>query len=431
MISLQSSSNGTSSQKKKITFHDEKSKFLQVNWVKTLIIESFSLAASNTKSVRDVFGIESDKSTKPKTVERPVNNPPVQDSPKSMSGRKRNPVTFDDDGDDLLAGLDKPKSQSKKPSSSLMDSLFGDSKGASDSKKTDKKEFVLDDKYKTGAAAKDTKPASSGGLGSTSAGKEDSSGLFGASGGRRGRRAGAATLEKKPPADFDEDKLFAGTSLASNPNAGAPPPPSPQVPVQAPAPQPAAQPQSAQPSWLQIGGGTQTATTQQQPGAPQSQIPQASQQLVQVYQQQLEQMQGLERQQQDQFQRDLEEQRRHMEAKQTEHRQLLDQQRNMCQEQVKMMQEKQSSIMKQQQQQAELLMKSIQTQMESELRMKSELVRNQLHLLAEIQSQNPESVLDMNEIMGQLQKTMGRGQISVKTGLTPAEDGNEVVTREK
>ena len=53
--------------------------------------------------------------------------------------------------------------------------------------------------------------------------------------------------------------------------------------------------------------------------------------------------------------------------------------------QVQAMQEKQSSIMRQQQTQSEMLMKQIQAQMESEIRLKSDLVRNQLRIMTEIQ----------------------------------------------
>ena len=68
------------------------------------------------------------------------------------------------------------------------------------------------------------------------------------------------------------------------------------------------------------------------------------------------------------------------------------------------MQDRQATILKQQQVQAEMLMKQIQTQMESELRMKSDLVRNQLSIIGEIQMQNPEEVLDMKSLLSKVQQ---------------------------
>ena len=68
------------------------------------------------------------------------------------------------------------------------------------------------------------------------------------------------------------------------------------------------------------------------------------------------------------------------------------------------MQDRQATILKQQQVQAEMLMKQIQTQMETELRMKSDLVRNQLSILGEIQMQNPEEVMDMKSLLSQVQQ---------------------------
>ena len=42
--------------------------------------------------------------------------------------------------------------------------------------------------------------------------------------------------------------------------------------------------------------------------------------------------------------------------------------------------------------------------MESEMRMKSDLVRNQLNVLTELQVQNPTDTIDINGIMEKLQK---------------------------
>jgi RecJ-like exonuclease len=69
------------------------------------------------------------------------------------------------------------------------------------------------------------------------------------------------------------------------------------------------------------------------------------------------------------------------------------------------MQDRQSSILMQQQTQTEMLMKQIQAQMESELRSKSELVRNQLSILTEIQ--NPQESIDLQGLLSQVQQTTG------------------------
>jgi hypothetical protein len=71
------------------------------------------------------------------------------------------------------------------------------------------------------------------------------------------------------------------------------------------------------------------------------------------------------------------------------------------------MQDRQSSILMQQQTQTEMLMKQIQAQMESELRSKSELVRNQLSILTEIQMQNPQESIDLQGLLSQVQQTTG------------------------
>ena len=77
------------------------------------------------------------------------------------------------------------------------------------------------------------------------------------------------------------------------------------------------------------------------------------------------------------------------------------------------MQDRQSSILMQQQSQTEVLMKQIQAQMESELRAKSELVRNQLTILTEIQMQNPQESLDMKGLLDQVQQSAGVTKMSV------------------
>ena len=82
----------------------------------------------------------------------------------------------------------------------------------------------------------------------------------------------------------------------------------------------------------------------------------------------------------------------------------MEQQRNMVQDQAILIQDRHASMLKQQQMQSETLLKQIQSQMESEMRMKNDLVRNQLSVLAELQMQNPTDTIDINGIMEKLQK---------------------------
>ena len=133
-------------------------------------------------------------------------------------------------------------------------------------------------------------------------------------------------------------------------------------------------------------------------------------------------MQDLERRQQGEFERDLEGQKRMLESKQQEHRMALEQQRNLAQDQVRAMQERQSSILIQQQTQTEVLMKQIQAQMESELKTKSELVRNQLTILTEIQMQNPHESLDMKGLLDQVQQSVGMTKMSAPSAGNPNRD---------
>ena len=49
-------------------------------------------------------------------------------------------------------------------------------------------------------------------------------------------------------------------------------------------------------------------------------------------------------------------------------------------------------------------MRQIQGQMESELRIKSDLVRNQLQIMSEIQMQNPEQVIDMETLLNDIKE---------------------------
>ena len=64
---------------------------------------------------------------------------------------------------------------------------------------------------------------------------------------------------------------------------------------------------------------------------------------------------------------------------------LLDQQRSMAREQMKLLQEKQALALQTQQAQSQMLMKQLQSRMESEMKMKTELARNQMQILAEVQ----------------------------------------------
>ncbi|XP_059099177.1 fas-binding factor 1 homolog isoform X1 [Tigriopus californicus] len=394
-----------------------------------------------SKSVRDIFGIEkkpkSQIQSEPKPSPTPVQTTtdevkdrvPAMDRPTSGRRRNPNPVTFDDDVDDLLGDSgSKPAPPSKpsagpkpsaKPSSSFMDDLFG-KKEPSEKTTEPKKEFTLEPKYKTGldASAKSKPKADTFEL-STKA--EPKLGSISDRG--RRRREGAPSLAPtKPALDLDNDEaLFKGTSWASKPptTSATPlvqPPPSVQMPTQS-APVQSAPIQSApmpietQPlPWMQ-GNVTvpHVAPVPTVASVPQISEPNpVNQQVIQAYQHQLQQMQELERQQQEQFQRDLEEQRRLLQSKQNEHKAVLYQQRSMCQDQVKTLQEKQHTILKQQQAQTEILMKQIQAQMESELRIKNDLVRNQLQILSEIQIQHPEQVIDLAGLVQQIkdQKTV-------------------------
>ena len=71
--------------------------------------------------------------------------------------------------------------------------------------------------------------------------------------------------------------------------------------------------------------------------------------------------------------------------------------------------------MKQQQTQTEILMRQIQAQLESDLRAKSELVRNQLTILTEIQMQNPNEALDLKGLLAQVQEGVS-ATVPISTG---------------
>lgn len=62
---------------------------------------------------------------------------------------------------------------------------------------------------------------------------------------------------------------------------------------------------------------------------------------------------------------------------------IIDQQRQAAKDQMRTLQEKQSLTLQHQQSQCQMLMKQLQSQMEAEMLMKSELVRNQMQMLAQ------------------------------------------------
>ena len=62
---------------------------------------------------------------------------------------------------------------------------------------------------------------------------------------------------------------------------------------------------------------------------------------------------------------------------------IVDQQRQAAKDQMRTLQEKQSLTLQHQQSQCQMLMKQLQSQMEAEMLMKSELVRNQMQILAQ------------------------------------------------
>ena len=86
----------------------------------------------------------------------------------------------------------------------------------------------------------------------------------------------------------------------------------------------------------------------------------------------------------------------HLQDKQFDNFLSTDQQRSMAREQMKALQEKQALALQTQQAQSEMLMRQLQSQMETEMKMKTELARNQMQILAEVQpgsSQNLEEMI--------------------------------------
>lgn len=114
-------------------------------------------------------------------------------------------------------------------------------------------------------------------------------------------------------------------------------------------------------------------------------------------------MDEFERDQQAKFLREIEDHKNQLEAQQADHRSVLNHQRTMAQEQMKVYQERQASSLRHQQAQCEMLMKQVQSQMETEMRMKTELVRNQMKILAEVQPvQGGGETADLSDIINQL-----------------------------
>ena len=262
------------------------------------------------------------------------------------SGRRARPAAsslFDDD--DILSGLDEgggaqpKKTQAKENSKSdLMSDLFGSSGGMTTSQQ--KKEFVLDPKYKAGASKPETAkpsfnlpPKSDPAPSSTPAERP------------RRRGGGGPTLESKTPkpADpFEDDKLFQGTSLAASASRQPPQPAAAVITQQPPVIQqaPPAQPVSAAPPWFQGQPNPAAAQPQYVPPVQPSivisnQMGPELQNIAAAHQKQMQEMEEMERRQLEQFQKDLMEQKIILERKQLEHQSALEQQRLLRQDQVK------------------------------------------------------------------------------------------------
>ena len=82
----------------------------------------------------------------------------------------------------------------------------------------------------------------------------------------------------------------------------------------------------------------------------------------------------------------------------------MEQQKTNVQDQAILIQNRHAAMLKQQQMQSEILLKQIQSQMESEVKMKNDMVRHQISILGEIQMQNPTEVININGIMDQIQR---------------------------
>ena len=142
-----------------------------------------------------------------------------------------------------------------------------------------------------------------------------------------------------------------------------------------------------------------------------------------LMQEQFKRMETFEVQQQEQFRRDLEDQRRLLDIKQKEYKTAIEQQRNMTQDKIRAMQERQSAMMRQQQLQADTVLKQLQSQMESETRIKNEMVRNQLCVFSEIQAQNPVNPVNISSLMQELQgKTDANNTSCVDSSATAVDD---------
>ena len=87
----------------------------------------------------------------------------------------------------------------------------------------------------------------------------------------------------------------------------------------------------------------------------------------------------------------------------------MEQQKHKVQEQVVLLQDRYSAMLTQQQVQSETLLKQMQSQMESEIKMKNDVVRHQLRMLGEIQMKNPTETININGIMEQLRNQNQEG----------------------
>ncbi len=99
--------------------------------------------------------------------------------------------------------------------------------------------------------------------------------------------------------------------------------------------------------------------------------------------QQMDQMNEFEQDLQAKFAKDIQEHKLQLASQQEQHRNILNQHRHSVQEQMRLMQEKQSLALHQQQSQCDMLMRQLQSQMESEMSMKTELVRNMMQMVSQ------------------------------------------------
>ena len=275
--------------------------------------------AVGQKSMKNLFGLENEESNKQESLKAKdpmdISSKPERPNSGGSSGRRRNnQITFDDDANDLLSGLDSIGSKKPavtKPRSNFMDDLFGDAKVGTNTEV--KKDFVLSDQYKT----KDSKPVNA-----LSVPKADPLRTRPSSAGRE-RRRGAPTT--KGELDLDDDKLFQGTSLAST-NKAIEPESRPAAPWENTQAKPA--------PWENSQAKPDLYKPMPLPVMKSEELLPETKEMMQKHQMQMEQLQRLEKDQLDQFQKDLEDQKAFIESKQRDHKLALEQQKSLCQQQV-------------------------------------------------------------------------------------------------